>query len=475
MAQGELEFVIKARDEVTQILNRLEGQVARTARTTSAEFDKASKSTSNFTGFIRQQRQEQRLQTFLFREGAQAIGAASAALTIFGIASDGASEKQKQFNAALNQGFIAFQGINFALVGLNPIIGLTAAAVGGLAIAWATMAKETKKAADMSGFMEVELDRLRELSVQALRAELALVDTQMAKTTAELERLRKKSQEVQQQNQVPARQGRGGEAPSSFAPNIGGKEAIDNAKEINRLQEENARNGKLRKEIAALLVPAEREVTKELKKQADQQEQIRLKLLQEYLLRQKMLREFKQTPEPKALPLVRGVGGLGNVDEIIDRDTTIQLIQSLETLGTTAQNVNSLIVGSVQGAAAAMTDAFFGATKSIEEFFLQMARNIVNILIEELLKSVVLKIIFSLLNFALPGLGGAAGTVVESVPGVSRTATRGAPNSPGFVGGAAPRGRQTVVVVNGGEGFSERERIMRTVNAAIFTDKYSYV
>lgn len=121
---------------------------------------------------------------------------------------------------------------------------------------------------------------------------------------------------------------------------------------------------------------------------------------------------------PQSLPEVKEIKPPDPTKDFA-KDPTISLIRQFEELGATAENVNGLIVSSTMGAASAITDAFFGATKSIEEFFRNMVKSIVQLLVEELLVKGILKLLGVAFGFAVGGPVG--GAVVGGASGIAKT------------------------------------------------------
>jgi uncharacterized membrane protein len=140
-------------------------------------------------------------------------------------------------------------------------------------------------------------------------------------------------------------------------------------------------------------------------------------------------------------------------------------------LGTTAQNVNGLIISSTQGAAAAMTDAFFGATKSIEEFFSNMVKNIVQMIVEQLL----VKGILALLGSFIPGLG-AVGAVAGAGAGAGAGAVASVTSASRNIPTENLGSRTISITVNGSTSEStvaERRATMRRIEKAVFTERFA--
>jgi hypothetical protein len=87
--------------------------------------------------FVREQRTEQRMQTFLFRE------AAGAALVLAN-ALGNTSKEARQMTNALNAGFATFQGIDFVLGRALGPLGLVLGALAGVAAAMATVTNNSE-------------------------------------------------------------------------------------------------------------------------------------------------------------------------------------------------------------------------------------------------------------------------------------------------------------------------------------------
>lgn len=108
-----------------------------------------SDETNRLTQFIRTQRTEQREHTFLFRQTKDVVGAAALGLGIFGNTLGQTSEGLKNVTNSLNDGFVAFQGLDFLLAsaGAGPW-GMALAAAGGLTAALFSLDANSGKAAD---------------------------------------------------------------------------------------------------------------------------------------------------------------------------------------------------------------------------------------------------------------------------------------------------------------------------------------
>ena len=104
-------------------------KVAQDFEKINQQTDRAGKSTSGLSKFIREQRTEQRQQNFLFREGAQAVGAITFSIVSLTSASGAASKSQQQLNQTLVSGYSAFQAADFAMAALGVATGGVSTAI----------------------------------------------------------------------------------------------------------------------------------------------------------------------------------------------------------------------------------------------------------------------------------------------------------------------------------------------------------
>jgi hypothetical protein len=111
VAQNEVEFLFKARDEVSKQLAEINRNIAATGTTLAGTTAKGQ----GFTAWIREQRTQQRTMNFLFREGSAAVGTLAIGLTALNGATLGASSSTKQMTNALTQGFGAFAALEFSV------------------------------------------------------------------------------------------------------------------------------------------------------------------------------------------------------------------------------------------------------------------------------------------------------------------------------------------------------------------------
>jgi hypothetical protein len=119
MTNREVELTLKLRDQATAVWNQFTGKVAGGAKEIGAHADQMGR----LTDFVREQRQEQRMQNFLFREAKNVIGTVTfAAIGLsegLGIAGKG----MHAVNSALVTGYSTFQAANFAMSALGIATG----------------------------------------------------------------------------------------------------------------------------------------------------------------------------------------------------------------------------------------------------------------------------------------------------------------------------------------------------------------
>lgn len=167
MAGREREFgyLISADDQASKVFRQVLEEATKSGKSVtdalkdaSAAADKLGASEQSVTGFIKEQRVENRMQNFLFRETSGAIGGVTLALGAFGMASHGAGESMKMLSGALNQGMMAFQGISFAFEALGGgVWGKVIGAVVGVVSALATFGDATKKNEDQVADLNLRL------------------------------------------------------------------------------------------------------------------------------------------------------------------------------------------------------------------------------------------------------------------------------------------------------------------------------
>jgi hypothetical protein len=454
MAQviSETQFLITAKDLASKSLRdvgALQNQVVNDA--TSGQKRLAAE-TNNLTGFIRRQRAEQREQTFLFRQSREVVGTLAIGLAAFGGVLGESDRQMRVLNSSLQQGFLVFQGLDFALASINPTIGVTVAILGGLTAAFATFASSSKEnTASINSIKEKILDLRLELG------ELSKPEYLTGLTKIyELEKKRRDELAV-------VEKGKGSSFLTALLSGIAGSAGFLTG--LNLQQDKT-------KGTTEEILQSEAQVLSNKIKQKKTQEEINEDLLENLILNQKIGDISKLQvgfiPIPVKPLEVRGVkqSELPEIDFSDTQDQTFKLLQQFDALGNAAVNVNSLIISSTQGAAAAITDAFFGATESIQQFFENMVKNIIQLMVEQLL----IKGILSVLGTFIPGIqvgGGLFGTT----SGIGSNLARAS------VGSATSENlssRTITIQVNGSTSEANTEDVRRTmkkIERAIFTER----
>lgn len=150
--QQETLIILKMKDEVTRQMKVIGDDVRKQLKDisdsyvdTSGKVRQHGQEVGKLKEFYKEQRAENRLMSFYFREGREAVNALS--FGILGlIATTGEGDKtQQKFNKSLAEGFAAFQGIEFMLssMGAGPW-GLLAGGIAGSAIAFKGFSESAK-------------------------------------------------------------------------------------------------------------------------------------------------------------------------------------------------------------------------------------------------------------------------------------------------------------------------------------------
>ena len=165
--------------ELTEEMRTAQGAVD-SAR---SNFERYANTTDRATAFMREQRKEQRLQSFYLRETQQALGAVSLGLSVFGAAAGSSSGDINKLSNSLNQGFAAFQGFSFLLSGFSGPVGIGIAALGGLSAAFLSMNQQAKEGEVRLQDLDIRLNNLR-VSIGDISkgAQLAFLNAELLKT-----------------------------------------------------------------------------------------------------------------------------------------------------------------------------------------------------------------------------------------------------------------------------------------------------
>lgn len=127
----------KAAQEINNVA-KAENNLANETVQASSKIVNAKKEEAGWINKIAELRKEDkkdaRLQNFVAKQSAEMFGVGAMALSMFGMASEGASASQKKLSGALSEGFMAFQGLEFAMTAI-PYGGFIAGAIGaGIAL-----------------------------------------------------------------------------------------------------------------------------------------------------------------------------------------------------------------------------------------------------------------------------------------------------------------------------------------------------
>jgi len=174
-------------DELTTEMRTAQGAVDQARQ----KFDTYATTTERATGFMREQRKEQRLQNFYFRESQQALGAVSLGLAAFNGAAGESSKGMANLSNAVNQGFLAFQGLDFMMSGFKGPAGIAIAAIGGVSAMLFSMHQQAAQAALRVGELDEQIMRLQvELGKASKQEMLSFLQTQLLKAKTRLEELK---------------------------------------------------------------------------------------------------------------------------------------------------------------------------------------------------------------------------------------------------------------------------------------------
>jgi len=137
-----------------------------------AKYEQYSSVSERAAAFRKEQIKDQRVQNFFFRETQQALGAVSLGLAAFNGAAGESSKQATMLSNSLNQGFLAFQGLDFLMAGIGGPAGAAVAAIGGVGAAMLSMHQQAEQARLRIGDLRERLLRLQVELGEASRAEL---------------------------------------------------------------------------------------------------------------------------------------------------------------------------------------------------------------------------------------------------------------------------------------------------------------
>lgn len=168
-----VEYTLSLDDLATSVYQKFVGAVqsgeidiSKAVKGSTGAFDQHGKSIQGVTGWIKQQRTEQRQQNFLFREAQQALNASALALTLFSTAGGKSNENLKKLSEGLNAGIVGFQGLGAITSFLPGPIGLAVQAIGGIAVGLAVATRETDNFEDRQKRLNETLEKTIELRIK---------------------------------------------------------------------------------------------------------------------------------------------------------------------------------------------------------------------------------------------------------------------------------------------------------------------
>jgi hypothetical protein len=195
------DIVIKGYDQASAPLNKVndvlkqvkDGTLDVSAATAvlNAEQTKQSGTTDKLTGYIREQRLEQRQQRFVMNELKDVIALTGFAMVALNKGSADATAEQKKLSNAVTNGAMAFFGLDAAISSISAALGIAAgpigiavAAVGALAAAYMALTDNTEDAKKkheeyMSTLRGATTEELK-LEKQKLEAKLKSIEEQKA-------------------------------------------------------------------------------------------------------------------------------------------------------------------------------------------------------------------------------------------------------------------------------------------------------
>ena len=179
------------REEIARL--SAESGKASSARNTETESTKKqAKEVSTLARIRREEKLEGREQLFVMNTAREVYGAAALALTTFGLASANGTAAQKKQSEAVNSGFLAFQGLDFAMRAV-PYGAFIAGAFGAIVAikGMVTVTEEEKK----------KMQELA-LSVTDLQYKLGLINTEEYKKSLQDNTKLAKDEYDKQQNEL---------------------------------------------------------------------------------------------------------------------------------------------------------------------------------------------------------------------------------------------------------------------------------
>lgn len=179
--ENELQFAISLKNEASATLAQFKSDAESAMKAAGAATEKYGQTTQNLTGWIKEQKAEQRQHNFLFAQGKEIVQGSATVLALFNATMGDSSEGMKTLSNSMNAGYVAFQGVNnvVGLLGssfsfLAGPWGLAISLAAGAAVAFSQYSasaskssQETMKLAAEANELEYRLGRISEAARKA--------------------------------------------------------------------------------------------------------------------------------------------------------------------------------------------------------------------------------------------------------------------------------------------------------------------
>jgi len=179
--ENELQFAISLKNDASATLAQFKSDAESAMKAAGTATEKYGQTTQNLTGWIKEQKAEQRQHNFLFAQGKEIVQGSATVLALFNATMGDSSEGMKMLSNSMNAGYVAFQGVNnvVGLLGssfsfLAGPWGLAISLAAGAAVAFSQYSaaaskssEETKKLAAEANELDYRLGRVSEAARKA--------------------------------------------------------------------------------------------------------------------------------------------------------------------------------------------------------------------------------------------------------------------------------------------------------------------
>jgi len=128
-SQNEIQFALTLKNDASASLAQFKTDAESAMKAAGTAASNYGKQTQSLTGWIKEQRTEQREHNFLFQQTKEVVQGTSTVLALFGNTIGQSSEVMKSLTGSMNAGFVAFQGV-------NNVVGLLSGSMSFLAGPW---------------------------------------------------------------------------------------------------------------------------------------------------------------------------------------------------------------------------------------------------------------------------------------------------------------------------------------------------